>query len=327
MTQYKLAPLAFGCFFRDDDPAKTWQRRRQCIELTWRIVAFVAVSVVFVAWAWARSPSVSSSTPFDLLEEITRPWYEWARAHEFAMRHFSNFVIYCLYLIVTCFLFQYMRRDFWVLLQLGVAFLLSLLASTIIGMPLSPEAINYWKHGFFPLESLISDNIVCFHLVISWVCSHTIMLSAEQLLVSFVLVLYNVILCLFLVATRNTSSVAIMIAMACAFAAEKSRLQSEYLWSIFTNRLYVCYRLVRQKCGCGGSEDSDIETEKLTSSQRTAMSEHYNTNGDSHIVIGSDGEEEEEQPVQSTSLFEAARAQPPEEEEPENGRREVAADL
>ena len=56
-----------------------------------------------------------------------------------------------LLLIVTCFPFQYMRRDFGPGCNCG-SFLLSLLAS-IYWYALVPEAINYcWKHGFFLLS-------------------------------------------------------------------------------------------------------------------------------------------------------------------------------
>lgn len=58
-----------------------------------------------------------------------------------------------------------------------------------------------------------------------FVSSHALMRSAETFFVSLGLWTYNIFLGLFLVATRNTSSTAILIAVACALSAEKFKLQ------------------------------------------------------------------------------------------------------
>lgn len=160
---YILGPFQFGVLW--SSKTQKWY----CGGVLLRLLLFGAVAAVFVTWAWARSPDISSDKPSDVLEEITAPFYRLIRDNEYTMRFVSHFVVYVLYLLVTCFLLHYVRSDFWVLIQLGSAFLLALLISSVIGQPPSPLAIRYWRHGFFPLEDLISDNIVCFHLVISWV--------------------------------------------------------------------------------------------------------------------------------------------------------------
>lgn len=160
---YILGPFQFGILWASSAQKRYWAG------VLLRLLLFGAVAVVFVTWAWARSPDVSSNNPSDLLEEITAPFYRRIRDNEYTMRFVSHFVVYVLYLLVTCFLLHYVRSDFWVLIQLGSAFLLALLVSSVISLPASPKAIRYWSHGFFPLEDLIRDNIVCFHLVISWV--------------------------------------------------------------------------------------------------------------------------------------------------------------
>ena len=109
---------------------------------------------------------------------------------------------------------------------------------------------------------------------------------------------------MFLSVTRNTSSVAIMIAMACA--PSKSRACNPFRWSIFTNRLVRVLPPGPVEMNVEVGKDSDIETEKPTWPQRTAM--ETNTNGDPPLSSGSDGEVKKNSRC-STSPFKAARAQ------------------
>ncbi len=59
---YILGPFQFGVLW-----ASSAQKRYWCGVLL-RLFLFGAVAAVFVAWAWARSPSISSDKPSDLLE-------------------------------------------------------------------------------------------------------------------------------------------------------------------------------------------------------------------------------------------------------------------
>lgn len=92
------------------------------------------------------------------------------------------------------------------------------------------------------------------------------MRSAETLAISLGLWVYNIFLGLFLVATRNTSSTAILIAVACALSAEKFKLQLEYWWTLLFAFLgylknYCCPTKIR--ASVPGRSDAEVERDKL----------------------------------------------------------------
>lgn len=92
------------------------------------------------------------------------------------------------------------------------------------------------------------------------------MRSAESTAISLGLWVYNIFLCLFLVATRNTSSAALLIAVACALSAEKFKLQLEHWWTLLFALLsyiknYCCPAKIRAEVK--GRSDAEIERDKL----------------------------------------------------------------
>lgn len=59
---YILGPFQFGVLWSSSVQKRYWAG------VLLRLLLFGAVATVFVAWAWARSPDVSSDKPSDLLE-------------------------------------------------------------------------------------------------------------------------------------------------------------------------------------------------------------------------------------------------------------------
>lgn len=125
------------------------------------------------------------------------------------------------------------------------------------------------------------------------------MRSAETFLVTLGLWVYNIFLCLFLVATRNTSSVALFIAGFCALSADVFKLQLEYWWTLFF--AFISY-LKGYCCPTKIRAAADIEADQ----ERDNLYENENNYTISLSDPESEEEEKKEEEPQST-LFENVR--------------------
>lgn len=130
------------------------------------------------------------------------------------------------------------------------------------------------------------------------------MRSAETFFVTLGLWVYNIFLCLFLVATRNTSSVALFIAGFCALSADVFKLQLEYWWTLlFAFMSYLKGYCCPAKIRAAAEVEADRERDKLYENENNYTISLSDTEQEKKE------EESEEQEPQST-LFENVRHGP-----------------
>lgn len=127
------------------------------------------------------------------------------------------------------------------------------------------------------------------------------MRSAETVAISLGLWVYNIFLGLFLVATRNTSSTAILIAVACALSAEKFKLQLEYWWTL----LFAFLGYVKNYC-CPTKIRATVDGRSAAEQERDQL---YAV--ESNYTISLSDKEEEETATETegpqSTLFENVR--------------------
>lgn len=130
------------------------------------------------------------------------------------------------------------------------------------------------------------------------------MRSAETFLVTLGLWAYNIFLCLFLVATRNTSSVALFIAGFCALSADVFKLQLEYWWTLFF--AFISY-LKGYCCPTKIRAAADIEADQERDNLYANENNYTISLSDTEEKRGQEEEQDEQEPEPQSTLFENVR--------------------
>lgn len=158
----------------------------------------------------------------DYLVQLFNPYHE----------KMVNNIPYCKFLISSILFIQYISYFFLVMkiiydenmnvfIKVCLSYCLLLLLSYLRYDPPDPDRIQYYKFINYPLESIVSDHIVSWHILICYLISEEFYkIFQKKLLILIVCCINMFLLMTMLLATKNTNTMALIIALAMAASAD-----------------------------------------------------------------------------------------------------------
>lgn len=191
-------------------------RRVSCRGCVIKTLVF-AVLLVVVGVSFSLSPGYGAAEGFDLItsSKLATVVYDFMIQSPRNVQQIAGMVLLPFYVLIVAFVVVcIMTDDTWLMITTINGWIVSLVICLCIGIPVDEQRIRYWETGTFPLEYLLSDNTVNTHLVISFICSHSmISVFGEHIVAKVVIVCYNFLLALFTIITRCSNPQAVMIAL------------------------------------------------------------------------------------------------------------------
>jgi len=240
-------------------------------KLSWPVVGRLSVLVAGVILLIIWDSVKSTRTSFDLLLFLTRPLYSYFVTHLSKLGWLTALVLVLFYGLVLASLVNWATEGMggaatnqqgapvntnpsllghspssvlanaststtkFDIPQGLIAWVMELTYSSIYITPSDPDRINYWADRRYPLDSIINDNVVCWHLMISLLCCVYLRRKYIDRAVWIGMFLYNLLLVLFLLSTRNTNTSALFLAVLFAWWSDwftqKINEQLEAYWT------------------------------------------------------------------------------------------------
>lgn len=189
---------------------------RRTADCSAKLLAFVVFAVA-VGASFSVSPGYGAAEGFDLITSsgMAVSAYEFMLENPANVQQITGMVILPFYILLVVFVaISFLKDDMWLIITAVFGWMGSLVICLCIGIPVDQRRIRYWETGTFPLEYLLSDNTVNTHLVISFICSHSIVaVLGARTFAKVMIVCYNILLTLFTVVTRCSNPQAAMSAL------------------------------------------------------------------------------------------------------------------
>lgn len=208
--------------------------------------------VVVVAITIPLSPGFGSAEGFDIitLSSAAVHAHDWMKQNPGNLRVITGMIVFPFYALMAAFVIICVKRDdVWLFLAAIIGWVWSLLICLCIGIPVASDRLRYWESGFFPLEYVLSDNTVNMHLVISFICSSSILeVTGKDLTTKVYLFFYNFILVLFTIITHSSSPQAALIGLSVAMLTMYFNQVFKLHWADAWRNLQMGFGI--EICGC-----------------------------------------------------------------------------
>jgi hypothetical protein len=209
-------------------------------------------------WSFFHSQSYEQS--FDLALIITQPIHNALSLNIIRIRFATGFIFIQFYIIVllACCIFVHNRIGLFP--RALVAWFIALIINLFVNIPKHPDLIEYWTHSLFPLERLVGDNTVCWHLLVAAISIDTVLSIINNYLIKLYFLTYLTSLLLFIIGTRNTSTYAILAALFIVLASRNAEQRILDLYH-YVRQLYNKYRFPIESIQLTNNNNGTRETE------------------------------------------------------------------
>lgn len=187
---------------------------QRTVSCTIKTLVFVGL-VVVVGISFSLSPGYGAIDGFDLITSSSTAMYDFMVRSPENVQQIAGMILLPFYILIATFVVVCVARDdTWLMITAINGWIGALVICLTIGIPINEQRIRYWETGVFPLEYLLSDNTVNTHVVISFICSHSVAdVLGTNRAAKAILISYNILLALFTVVTRCSSPPAVLIAL------------------------------------------------------------------------------------------------------------------
>lgn len=188
----------------------------------WTVLrAFVCVGIFvgFAFWEVHMENVAPTACPHkDKLVEMFDSWHEAMDKDHSRIPEISSQILAVQYVAVIALMGIFVSRGDYILLAILCSWALGLFITLVTQLPVSPSSLRYYQGAWFPLEYFVTDYTVSWHAMMLCHCIFAITRVCPFWLLYLFAGFVFTLVCMYLMATRNTYTIAIVLGVAFAFA-------------------------------------------------------------------------------------------------------------
>lgn len=199
-------------------PLQTFYSLKREPWLVLRALVCVGIFVGFAFWEVHMVNSAPDPCPHkDALVDLFDSWHKKMDEAHSRIPDISSQILAVQYVAVVALMAIFISRGDYILLAILCSWGLGLMVTLVTQLPVPEGSLRYYQGAWFPLEYFVTDYTVSWHTMILLHCIFAITRVCPYLRLYVFAAFVFTLVCMYLLATRNTYTIAILLGVGCAY--------------------------------------------------------------------------------------------------------------